>query len=63
VGTSKFFVTGSSEMENKPFIGFESRDIIEGINWKFRIAKIVSTFTVIGETLELIKKKRLSKIS
>jgi hypothetical protein len=33
-------------MENKPFVGFTSIDISEGISWKFRIAKIVSIFTV-----------------
>jgi hypothetical protein len=42
-------------MENKPFIGFASIDISDGISWKFRIAKIVFTFMAealtIGETL------------
>jgi hypothetical protein len=54
-------------MENKPFAGFASIDISDSISWKFRIAKIASTNTVealaIGETLEIIKKKTLSKIS
>jgi hypothetical protein len=49
-----------SKMENKPFVGFASVDISDGISWKLRTAKIVSTFTVealaIGETLEIIKK-------
>jgi hypothetical protein len=58
--TSKYFATFSSKMEKTPFIGFTSIDISEGISWIFRIAKIVSTFTVqalaIGETLEIIEK-------
>jgi hypothetical protein len=37
-----------------------SIDISEGISWKFRIAKIASTFTAealaIGETLKIVKK-------
>jgi hypothetical protein len=37
-----------------------SIDIRDGVSWKFRIAKIASTFMVdalaIGETLEIIKK-------
>jgi hypothetical protein len=31
-------------MENKSFVGFASIDISDGISWKFRIAKISSTF-------------------
>jgi hypothetical protein len=49
-----------SKIENKPFIGFASIDISDGTSWKFRIAKIASTFTAealaIGETLEIIEK-------
>jgi hypothetical protein len=49
-----------SKMENKPFVGFASLDISDCISWKFRMAKIASTFTaealVIGETLEIIEK-------
>jgi hypothetical protein len=43
--TSKRFATDGSKMENKPFIEFASIDISYSISWKFRIAKIVSTFT------------------
>jgi hypothetical protein len=47
-------------MGNKPFIGFTSIDISDAISWKFRIAKIASTFTVealaIVKTLEIIEK-------
>jgi hypothetical protein len=47
-------------MENKPFVGFASISVSDGISWKFRIAKITSTFTTgalaIGETLEIIYK-------
>jgi hypothetical protein len=50
-------------MLNKPFVGFASIDISDGISWKFRIAKIASTFTAqapaVGETLEIIEKNRL----
>jgi hypothetical protein len=53
-------------MENKPFVGFAAIDISDGISWKFRIAKMASTFTAealaIGETLEIIKKWTRSKI-
>jgi hypothetical protein len=62
VRTSKCFAIDGSKMENKPFIGFASIDISDGISWKFRIAKIASTFTVeaqaIGETLKNRKKKK-----
>jgi hypothetical protein len=58
--TSKCFATEGSRMENKPFVGFATIDISDGISWKFRITKLSSTFTeealVIGETLEIIKK-------
>jgi hypothetical protein len=44
---------------NKPFVGFASIDISDGVRCKFRIAKIASSFTVealaIGETLEIIR--------
>jgi hypothetical protein len=57
---SKYFVTDGSKMENKPFIGFTSIDINDGISWKLRIAKITFTFTAealaIGETIEIIEK-------
>jgi hypothetical protein len=47
-------------MENKPFVAFASIDINDGRSWKFRIAKIASTFTAealaIGETIEIIDK-------
>jgi hypothetical protein len=47
-------------MENKPFVGFASIDICDGISWKFRIAKIAFAFTAealaIGEPLEIIEK-------
>jgi hypothetical protein len=47
-------------MENKPFVGFASIDISDGISWKLRIAKTASTFTAdalaIGETLEIVGK-------
>jgi hypothetical protein len=32
--------TDGSKMENKPFVGFASIDMSDGISWKFRIAKI-----------------------
>jgi hypothetical protein len=58
--TSQYFATDGSKMENKPFVGFASIDINDGRSWKFRIAKIASTFTAkalaIGETLEIIDK-------
>jgi ribonuclease HI len=58
--TSKCFAMDGSKTENKPFIGFAAIDISDGISCKFRIAKIVSTFTAealaIGETLEIIVK-------
>jgi hypothetical protein len=42
------------------FVGFASIDMSDGISWKFRIAKIASTFTAealaIGETREIIEK-------
>jgi hypothetical protein len=44
----------SSKMENKQFEGITLIDINDGINWKFRIAKIASTFT--AEALAIIKK-------
>jgi hypothetical protein len=45
--TSKCFATNDSKMENKPFVGFTSSiDINDGCSRKFRIAKILSTFTV-----------------
>jgi hypothetical protein len=51
-----------SKMGNKPFLGFASVDISDGIRRKFRIAKTASTFTAealaIDETLEVIKKIR-----
>jgi hypothetical protein len=57
---SKYFSTDGSRMENKPFVGFASIDINDDISWKFRIAKIGSTFTAealaIGDTLEIIEK-------
>jgi hypothetical protein len=47
-------------MENKSLVRFASVDINDGISWKFRTAKIASTFTVealaIGESLEIIEK-------
>jgi ribonuclease HI len=47
-------------MENKQFVGFAVIDIRGGISWKFRVAKIASTFTAealaICETLEIIEK-------
>jgi hypothetical protein len=58
--TCKCFATCGSKMENKPFVGFALMDRSDGISWKFRIAKIASTFTAkaleIGETLEVIEK-------
>jgi hypothetical protein len=58
--TSKCFPTDDSKMENKLFVGFAVIDISDAISWKFRIAKIASTFTAealaIGETLEMIGK-------
>jgi ribonuclease HI len=51
---------GGSKMEGKPFVGFTSIYIKDGHSMKFRISKIVSTFTpealAIGETLEIIEK-------
>jgi hypothetical protein len=44
--TSKCFATEGSKMEHKPFVGFTAIDMSDGINWKFRIAKVASTFTV-----------------
>jgi ribonuclease HI len=50
----------AQKMENRSFVGFIAMDIRDGISWKFRIAKIASTFTsealAIGETLEIIEK-------
>jgi hypothetical protein len=47
-------------MENRLFLVFALINISYGISWKFRIAKIASTFTVvalaIGETLEIFDK-------
>jgi hypothetical protein len=50
-------------MEHKPFVGFVSigiSDVNDGIGWKFRIARVASTFTAealaIGETLEITGK-------
>jgi hypothetical protein len=47
-------------LKNGGFVGFAAIDISYGINWKFRITKIVSTFTAealaVGETLEIIEK-------
>jgi hypothetical protein len=47
-------------MENKPFVGFLAIGISDAISWKFRIAKIASTFTAealaVGETLGIIEK-------
>jgi hypothetical protein len=58
--TSKCFATDGSKMEDKPFVGFALINIKHGRSMKFRIAKIVSTFTAkalpIGETLEIIEK-------
>jgi hypothetical protein len=58
--TSKCFATDDSKTENKPFVGFTSIFVSDGISWKFRIAKIESTFTAeelaIGEILEIIGK-------
>jgi hypothetical protein len=58
--TSKCFAMDSSEMENKPFVGFTSININDGHSWKFRIAKMASTFMAeapaIGKTLEIIEK-------
>jgi hypothetical protein len=46
-------------MENKPFVGFALIRISDGISWKFKIAKIASTFTADAlancETLEIIE--------
>jgi hypothetical protein len=56
--TSKCFAMDGSKMENKPFVGFASIDISDGIREKSRITKIASTFTAealaTGETLEII---------
>jgi hypothetical protein len=45
--------------------GFASIDISDGISWKFRIAKIASTFIAealaISETLEIIEKTDLKQ--
>jgi hypothetical protein len=58
--TSKCFTLDNTNMENKSFVGSTLIDISDGISWKFRIAKIASTFTVealaIGKTLEIIAK-------
>jgi hypothetical protein len=58
--TSKCFARDGSKMEDKPFVGFASIDISDGISRKFRISKIASTFNAkaqaIGETLEIIAK-------
>jgi hypothetical protein len=58
--SSKCFTMDGSKIANKPFIGFTSIDTSGGISWKFRIAKIASTFTAealaVGETLETIEK-------
>jgi hypothetical protein len=52
--TNKYFATDNSKMENKPFVRFASIDINQDICWKFRMAKIGSTFKatllVAGET-------------
>jgi hypothetical protein len=49
-----------SKMANKPFVGCASVDIIDGISWKFGIAKIASKFTAaalaVGETIDVIEK-------
>jgi hypothetical protein len=49
-----------SKMENKPFVGVASIGTSVGLSWKFRVAKIVSIFTVeaptIAGTLEIIEK-------
>jgi hypothetical protein len=54
---SKCFAMDGPKMENKPFIGFASIDTNDSISWKFRIAKLASTFTAgalaICETLEI----------
>jgi hypothetical protein len=56
--TSKCFATDGSKMEDKPFVGFASTDIIYDRSMKFRISKIASTFTAealaIDDTLEII---------
>jgi hypothetical protein len=58
--TSKYFATDGSTMESKPFVRFPSIDISDSISWKFRVAKIASTFTAealeIGETLDVMEK-------
>jgi hypothetical protein len=58
---------GASIMENKSFVGFATIGIIDCISWKFRIAKIASTFTAealaIIETLEFIEKIDKHRIS
>jgi hypothetical protein len=47
-------------MENTQFVGFASTNINDNTGWKFRIAKVKSTFTVealaIGETVEIVEK-------
>jgi hypothetical protein len=57
--TSKRFATDGSKV-NKSFVGFPSIDISDSISWKFRIAKIASTFTAealaVGETLDIIER-------
>jgi hypothetical protein len=49
-----------SKMDNKPFVGFTSIDINDGISWRFWIAKLAPTFTAealaVGETLEITGK-------
>jgi hypothetical protein len=54
---SKCFATDGSQIQNKPSVGFASIDVSYRISWKFRIAKIVSTFT--AEALEIGKTKEL----
>jgi hypothetical protein len=53
---------GQLNTENKLLTGFASVDISDGIGWKFRVAKLAPTFKaatpIIGETAELIEKKR-----
>jgi hypothetical protein len=57
--TSKCIATDGSKMENKPFTGLAAINISDGVSWKFRMAKIASTFTAealsIDETLEIEK--------
>jgi hypothetical protein len=51
--TSKCFATDGSKVETKPFIGFVTLDISDGISWKFR-AHIKREALAIGETLQII---------